>query len=39
VLLKGHADLVSFGELYVTNHDLVNKFRNNIPLNKMEYAD
>lgn len=36
---KGHADLVSFGQLYVANEDLAQKFRHSEPVNKMQYAD
>ncbi|CDW78264.1 fad fmn-binding family protein [Stylonychia lemnae] len=36
---KGHTDLVSFGQLYVANRDLVHKFRTGAPLNKMQFAD
>lgn len=39
VIQKQQADLVSFGQLYVANDDLVNKFRTNEPLNKMQFAD
>lgn len=33
VIRKGHADLVSFGKLFISNPDLVNRFRMNAPLN------
>lgn len=38
-LEKGEADLVSFGQLYVANDDLVHKFRNNQTPNKIQNAD
>ena len=33
VIQEGNADLVSFGTLYINNPDLVERFRNNWPLN------
>ena len=34
VIERGDADLVSFGKLYVSNPDLVERFENNIPTSK-----
>lgn len=33
VISEGHADLVSFGKLFISNPDLVERFRRNTPLN------
>lgn len=33
VVEEGHADLVSFGKLFISNPDLVERFRQNAPLN------
>jgi 2,4-dienoyl-CoA reductase-like NADH-dependent reductase (Old Yellow Enzyme family) len=32
-LTEGHADLIAFGRPFISNPDLVEKFKNNLPLN------
>ena len=34
IIEDGYADLVSFGKLYISNPDLVERFRKNAPLNE-----
>jgi N-ethylmaleimide reductase len=38
VIEEGHADLVSFGKLFISNPDLVERFRQNAPLNDWDLA-
>jgi N-ethylmaleimide reductase len=38
VIEEGHADLVSFGKLFISNPDLVERFRRNAPLNEWDAA-
>lgn len=35
---SGYADLVAFGRLYISNPDLVERFRRNAPLNEVDWA-
>jgi N-ethylmaleimide reductase len=35
---SGHADMVSFGRLYIANPDLVERFRRKTPLNELDLA-
>lgn len=37
VLKNGHADLVSFARPFISNPDLVERFRNNLPLNQPKF--
>lgn len=38
VLQQGLADLVAFGQLYIANPDLVERFKRNAPLNPPDYS-
>lgn len=38
VIEEGHADLVSFGKLFISNPDLVERFRKNAPLNDWDVS-
>ncbi|OEH47456.1 N-ethylmaleimide reductase [Legionella parisiensis] len=35
---SGYADLVAFGRYFISNPDLVVRFRNNAPLNELDRA-
>lgn len=38
ILLKGNADAVSFGNLFMSNPDLPKRFSENLPLNKTDFS-
>ena len=38
IVNDGHADLVSYGILYVCNDNLVEKFKNGTPLNNLQHV-